>query len=187
MLPLMVASCTIVNLEQNFSIDCVLDKIAEPVITVLWEKSKPSLVFVVCETGATDFWEFLRPSNEWLKLKNIQLSNTKGLQIVDINWHDESGNLFWCEKRGFAADAYCVCYRSVRIHENSEKTKIEIGSAQAILHNCPLVSFYAFNNGLCIQANQICLERILMFWTCGCLNVKVQKPLIIELFNSHIV
>ena len=150
-----------------------MDKLAEPVIEVLWEKSKPSLVFVISETGATDFWEFLRPSHQWLKLKSIQLSNTKGLQIVDVKWHDESGNLFWCEKRGFAADAYCVCYRSVNIRDDNERTKIEIGSAQAILHNCPVVRFYAFNNGMCIQANQMYLERMLTFWTSGCLNVKV--------------
>ena len=154
--------------------DCVLDTIPEPLIEVIWDESKPSLVFVISETGVTNFWEFLRPSHEWIKIKSSQLSNTKGSQIIDVKWHEDSGNLFWCEKRGFAADAYCVCYRSINIRNNNENVKIDIGSAQAILHNCPLVSFDVFTNGICIQPCQIYLERILMFWTSGCLNVKVK-------------
>ena len=142
-------------------------------IEVIWDKSDPSLVFVIFETGATNFWEFLRPSHEWIKHKTIQLSNAKRSQIINVEWHGESGNLFWCEKRGLAADAYCVCYRSVNIRNKSEKVNIEIGSTQAILHNCPLVSIYVFKNGICIQPCQIYMERILIFWTIGCLNVKV--------------
>lgn len=150
-----------------------MDASIENVIEVIWKKADPSLIFVVSETGATSFWEFLRPSHEWTKHKTVQLSNAKGSQIVDVKWHDESGNLFWCERRGFATDAYCVCYRSIDVRKNREKVRTEIGSAQALLHNCPMVSVYAFKDGICIQPSQIYLERILMFWMSGCLHAKV--------------
>lgn len=153
-------------------IDCVLDEIPEPVVQVIWDSSNPSLVFIVTKNGTANIWEFLRPSHEWLKHKTIQLSNAKGSQIIDVKYHEESSNLFWCEKRGFAIDAYCVCYRSVNIQDASEKVKI--GSTQAVLHNCPLVNVHVFNNGVCIQPCQVYLERILILWTSGCVNLQVR-------------
>ena len=148
-------------------------------VEVIWDKSQPSLVLVVSETGTTEFWEFLRPSNEWIKHKTMQLSNAKGSQIIEIKWNGECGNLFWCERRGLMADTYCICYRSVNIREN---VKIEIGSTQAILHNCPLVNIYMFKGGICIQPHQMYLEKILMFWKSGCLNVKVRTWVICASF-----
>lgn len=154
-------------------VDCTLSTSSEETIEVVWSKSEPSFIYVVSKSGTTGFWEFLKPSHEWIKHKSFQLSNAKGVKIVEVKLHEETENIVWCERRGMGVESYCVCCRSIT-GDTNEKAKVELGATQAILHNCPPVNIFSFSCGVCIHPCQLYLEKIYVFWT-GKKDVKVLK------------
>lgn len=155
---------TLFKLLIKIVLDCLLNPDHEPTIEVVWNKSEPSFIYVISETGTTSFWEFLKPSHEWIKHKSFQLSNAKGIRIVDVKLHEESRNIVWCERRGLNDEAFCVCCRNI-IGNYNEKAKGELGTTQAILHNCPPINIFCFNGGVCIHPCQLYLEKVYVFWT----------------------
>lgn len=157
-----------------------------PIISVLSSNESPSLIFIIHQNSITECWEFTQSSYKWIKKNEFQLSNTKGVEILQVVLHPLVNCFFWCERRSVSASnliSCCVCVRQVIISERlGNNTVVSVGPLVAILHGCPPMSLHVISRNICLVPDfPEELRCFVLFWTF------VQRSLKIYIWNYGFV
>ena len=127
-------------------------------------------MFIVMKNAEVHVWKFVRPAFEWIFVSQLDLSSSKNIQIMSLNFDCKSRTLYWCERR--TPTQCCVCRRTVSIDSEKEM----LSKTSDILHNCPPVQLYIVGpSGVLLQPMANSPTGLTMYWSAASSQLQVTR------------
>ncbi|XP_041356712.1 uncharacterized protein LOC121373940 [Gigantopelta aegis] len=128
------------------------ENLSPPVLDIIVSELYADVIFIVQQNGHVQCWQYTEYFS-WDRLVDFDICNTTGTEVVSVCVHPTHNLMYWCERRtsNLTTPLYCVCKRSLPQDVYGLKKK-DVGSAVAVVHNCPACDVFPVGNNLFISS-----------------------------------